>query len=156
MSAIERVWTNEERYLSWLTQKLAEPHAATMRSIAGSYFPETVSLSGAYREIVARTSIALYLPRRDADIQRSLHVLLEAIERAKSKRRIQPDGGSLSFGPLGRIKWILDDGLPVVVPSFVAVFKNRTLIFRDSELSRDEVFWVDYWLHKATGPQVWR
>jgi hypothetical protein len=142
-------WTDEASHATWLDRKLAEPHAASMRAIAGIYFPSTVILSGVYREIIARTSIALFLPRREADFQRSLCVLTESIERANDRRLILPYKGSLSFGPLGKIAWILDDGVPVTVPTFAASAKGLTLIFRDTEFPFNDTFWVEYWLHRA-------
>lgn len=151
MSCME--WTDEERHAAWLDRKLAEPHAASMRTIAGTYFPDTVILSGVYREIVARTSIALFLPRREADFQRSLCVIIEAIENAKTHRYILPFRGRISFGPLGKIEWLLDDGIPVAVPTFAATAKGFTLIFRESEFPFDDLFWAEYWLHRAMQPQ---
>lgn len=145
-------WTDEERHAAWLDRKFAEPHAASMRTIAGPAgrsFPSTIILSGAYREIIARTSIALHLPRREADIQRSLCVLTESIERANTRRLVLPHEGRISFGPLGQIAWILDDGVPVTVPTFAAAAKGLTLIFRESEFPFDEMFWAEYWLHRA-------
>jgi hypothetical protein len=150
MSAIETMWTNEKTHLAWFVGKLAEPHSASMRAIGGACLPENIVLTGSYREVVARTSIALSLIRRDLDIQRSLNVIQEALQQAHSQRCIVPGSGLLSFGPLGRIKWILDDGIPTIVPTYAAVARGRTLIFRDSELPYDEEFWSDYWLHRAT------
>jgi hypothetical protein len=153
MSAIETMWTNEKTYLAWFVSKLTEPNSASMRTIGGSCLPETIVLSGRYREVVSRTSIALCLVRRDLDIQRSLNVIQEAVRQANELRRIVPGSGRLSFGPLGRIKWILDDGVPTIVPTYAAVAQGRTLVFSGPELPYDEEFWSEYWLHRAMQSQ---
>lgn len=150
--AAEKRWTNENDYTSWFDNKISEPHAASMRRIGGAYFPETVVLSGRYRDFVERTTISLSLLQRDLDIQCALNVVRVSIERANVEQLIVPGGGNISFGPIGKIDWVFDDGVPMTVSTYAAVRSGRTFVFSDDELPYDPYFWADYWIFRAMLP----
>jgi hypothetical protein len=150
--AAEKRWTNEDDYTSWFDQRISEPHAASMRRIGGAYFPETVVLSGRYRELMERTTISLSLLQRDLDIQRALNVVRVSIEQANVEQLIVPGGGNISFGPIGTIDWVLDDGIAMAVSTYTAVRSGRTFVFSDAELPYDPFFWADYWIFRAMLP----
>ena len=143
------VWTNERAYALWTEEKLNSSSSVSMRVIGGACFPSTVVLSAKYREIVERTTIALSLNQRDLDIQNTLNVLREAIEKAKSRRRLLPPHGPVTIGPLGRITWIVDDGVPLSASTFAATARGLLLIFVESEFHFDEDFWPEYWICRS-------
>jgi hypothetical protein len=150
--AAAKIWTNENDYTSWFDNRISEPHAASMRRIGGAYFPETVVLSGRYRALVERTTISLSLLQRDLDIQRALNVVRASIEQANVEQLIVPGGGNISFGPIGKIAWVFDDGVPMTVSTYTAIRSGRTLVFSDDELPYDPYFWADYWIFRAMLP----
>ena len=143
------VWTNAKAYALWIEQKLNAQNSASMRVVGGSCFPSTVLLTAKYREVVERTSIALSLIQRDREIQNTLNVLRAAIEDAKSQRRLLPICGPLSIGPLGRITWIVDDGVPLSISTFAAAANGMVLIFVETEFLFDEYFWPEYWICRS-------